>query len=102
MHLRSEECCVFFCEDEDLAAFTIHLQEINARYLVLVKKILEGYRLDFKSFPVRIILWSIRLGFDNFPPTRFFTVPAYLQEGFAVSYCQELCMEGSRGVLFNT
>ena len=76
MHLRSEEFCVFFSEDEDFAAFTIHLQEIDVRYRVFMNKILEGYRLDFNSCTIRIILWRIRLGFDNFPTTSFVTVAA--------------------------
>jgi hypothetical protein len=53
-------------EDEDFAAFTIHLQEIDVRDRVFLKKILEGDRLDFNRCAIRIILWGIRLGFDNF------------------------------------
>ena len=84
MHLRSEECGVVVYEDEDFTAFTIHLQEIDVAYLVFLKKILEGDRLHFKRFAMRIILWRIRVGFDNFTTPRFFTVSAYLQEGCAV------------------
>src|SRR4029453_6169776 len=93
MHLRFEEFCVFFYEDEDFAAFTIHLQEIDIRYRVFMNKILEGYRLDFNSFSIRIILWGIRLGSDNFPPPSFFTVAAYLQECFAVFICNGVLIE---------
>ena len=82
--MLSEEVCVFFYEDEDFAALTIHLQEIDVRDRVFLKKILEGDRLDFNRCAIRIILWSIRLGFDNFPPTSFVTVAAYLQESCAV------------------
>src|SRR4029450_3899152 len=84
MHMRSEECCVVFYEDEDFAAFTIHLQEIDVRYRVFLKKIPEGDRLDFNRCAIRIIRWGIRGGFDKFPPTSFFAVAAYLQECFAV------------------
>src|SRR4030095_6713541 len=87
MHLRAEESSVFFYEDEDFAAFTIHLQEIDVRYRVFLKKILEGYRLDFNRFAIHIIRWSIRVGFDNFPTTGFVAVTAYLQECFAVFIC---------------
>src|SRR4029453_7433526 len=93
MHMCSEECCVFFYEDEDFTAFTIHLQEIDVGYAVFMNKILEGYHLYFKSFPIYIILWSIRLGFDNFSTTSFVTVSAYLQEGFSVCFCNGVCIE---------
>src|SRR4030095_7281779 len=87
MHMLSEEVCVFFYEDEDFAALTIHLQEIDVRDRCFLKKILEGDRLDFNRCAIRIILWSIRLGFDNFPPTGFVTVTAYLQECFSIFLC---------------
>ena len=63
MHIRSEEFCVFFYEDEDFAAFTINLQEIDLRYVIFLNKILEGYCLDFNTFPVDIIIRRIRFGF---------------------------------------
>ena len=47
----SEECGVFFDEDEDFAAFTIHLQEIDVRYRVFMNKILEGYGVTSIVFP---------------------------------------------------
>src|SRR4029453_4032415 len=99
MHLRFEEFCVFFYEDEYFAAFTIHLQEIDVRYRVFMNKILEGYRLDFNSFPICIILWGIRLGFYNFPTTSFFTVAAYLEECFSVFICNGVLIELYVGML---
>jgi hypothetical protein len=39
------------------------------------------------------------LGFYNFPPTRFFTVPAYLQEGFAVFICNGVLMDCEVGMV---
>src|SRR4030095_6789768 len=99
MHLRSEERCVVFYEYEDFAAFTIHLQEIDVFYLVFLKKILEGYRLHFKSFAIRIILWSIRVGFDNFATPCFFTVSAYLQKGCAVLRCNSVWIECEVGMV---
>src|SRR4030095_7311691 len=99
MHMRSEESYVFFSEDEDFAAFTIHLQEIDVRYRVFLKKILEGYRLDFNRFSIRIIRWGIRVGFDNFPPTSFFAVAAYLQECFAVFLCNGVWIELDVGIV---
>src|SRR4030095_8580400 len=93
MHLRSEECCVVFYEDEDFTAFTIHLQEIDVHYLIFLKKILEGDRLHFKSLAMRIILWRIRVGFDNFATPSFFTVSAYLQECCAVVSCNSVGIE---------
>ena len=60
---------------------------------VFLKKILEGYRLDFKRFAIRIILWSIRYGFDNFSTPRFFTVSAYLQECCSVFSCNGVWIE---------
>jgi hypothetical protein len=45
MHLRSEECGVVFYEDEDFAAFTIHLQEIDVLYLVFPKRLLLDSRV---------------------------------------------------------
>ena len=71
MHIRPEEFCVFFDEDEYFAAFTTHLQEIDLSDLVFRNKILEGDRLDFNRFPIRIIIWSIRVGFYNFSATSF-------------------------------
>jgi hypothetical protein len=50
MPLRSEEGSVFFEEDEEFTAFTIHLKEINVRDMVLMNKLLEGDRLDGNRF----------------------------------------------------
>jgi hypothetical protein len=63
MHIRSEEFCVFFYKYEYFAAFTIYLQEIDLSYLVFLNKILEGYRIYFNSFSIRIIIRRIRFGF---------------------------------------
>src|SRR4051812_12146976 len=99
MHMRSEECCVFFYEYEYFTAFTIHLQEIDVRYHVFMNKILEGYRLYFKNFSIRIILWSIRLGFYNFSTSSFLTVSAYLQECFSVLICNSVLIDFEVGML---
>ena len=72
MHMRAEESCVFFSEDEYFAAFTIHLQEIDVRYRVFMNKILEGYSLDFNGFPIRIILLGNSRGLRQFSHHQFF------------------------------
>src|SRR4030095_5500361 len=99
MHLRPEECGVFFDEDEDFAAFTIDLQEIDVHERVFMNKILEGYRLDFNSCTIRIILWGIRVGFYNFPPTSFFTVTAYLKECSSVFLCNGVLIKLYMGMV---
>ncbi len=98
MHLGAEERGVFVDEDENFAAFTIHLQEINVGYLVLLQKMLEGDGRYCQRFPLHIILRSIRVGFDNFAPTRCVTVATYLQQGGAVRRGNGVGLEGEVGM----